>query len=77
MVATSENFGIKRPCKLCLLGGDTMDYQLDCVLLKLSVPEILSNDSEIRDAFSNDMTKVSKLASIFHKAWRKREELLG
>ena len=78
MVATSENFGMKRSCKVCLLGEDTMDHQFDCVLLKLTVPDILSNsDIKICDAFSSNMTKVSNLATLFQKAWRKREELLN
>ena len=62
---------------IAFLEEDTISHILECIILKLEVPEILSNDNiKSSDAFSNDLTKVNTFIAIFQKAWRKREELL-
>ena len=77
MIATSDNFGQKSPCKVCFLGEDTISHVLYCILLKLEVPEILSNQNlEYINVFDSDMSKVNDFAVLFEKAWRKREELI-
>ena len=77
MVATSDNFGLKIPCKVCFLGEDNISHVLDCILLKLEIPEILSNVNRgPNDVFDTDMSKVKQYAALFEKAWRKREEVI-
>ena len=77
MVATSDNFGLKVPCKICFLGEDTISHVLNCILLRIEVPEILSNiDIDANDVFNRDMSKVHQFVVLFEKAWRKREEIL-
>ena len=78
MVATSDNYGQKVSCKLCHLEGDTISHILNCILLKVKVPEILTHrDISISDAYKDDMTRLSMLASVFEKAWRTREDILN
>ena len=78
MIATSDNLGQKVSCKLCHLEEDTISHVMNCILLKLKVPDILTyRDISISDAFRDDMNKLNTLASVFEKAWRKREDILN
>ena len=77
MISTLDNFGISAPCKLCQLETDTISHVLNCIFIKLEVPDILNNlDTNVTDAFKSNINKMKILATIFEKAWRKREELL-
>ena len=77
MISTLDNFGITAPCKLCKLDTDTINHVLNCILLKLEVPELLNNQEiSTKDAFQSNIDKMKTLAGVFEKAWRKREELL-
>ena len=52
-------------------------HVLNCIIIKLEVPDILNNlDTNVNDAFKGNLDKMKILASVFEKAWRKREELL-
>ena len=77
MISTSDNFGQKIPCKMCYIEDESICHVLNCIVLKLNVPEILNNDISITDAFKNNMTRLNTLAAVFEKAWRKREEILN
>ena len=78
MIATADNFGQSVPCKICHLQEDSIPHVIDCILLKLEVPEILTyRDIGPSDIFSEDMEKVSTFAFVFEKAWRKREQIIA
>ena len=73
MITTSDNFGQKSPCKVCHLEDDTISHVLNCIIMKLNVPEILNySDISVSDAFKNNMTRLNTLSSVFEKDWRKR-----
>ena len=78
MVASSENFGLKVPCKFVFSAKIQFPmFSIVYVLLKIEVPQILSNiDVDVNDVFDRDMLKVNKFVVLFEKAWRKREEIL-
>ena len=77
MLSTADNFGLKVPCRLCQLDTDSISHILQCVLLKLQVPQILTNsDVSTDDAFKNNLDRMETLANLFEKAWRKREEII-
>ena len=77
MLNTADNFGLKVPCRLCQLDTDSISHVLQCVLVKLQVPQILINsDISLDDAFKINLDRMETLASVFEKAWRKREEML-
>ena len=76
MMSTPDNFGIKTLCKICSIEEDTTRHLLNCIFLKLKVPEILANnDVNLEDAFKNKIQNMNKLSIVIEKAWRKREEL--
>ena len=75
--AKSSSKGLKVPCRLCQLDTDSISHILQCVLLKLQVPQILTNsDVSTDDAFKNNLDRMETLANLFEKAWRKREEII-
>ena len=77
MVSTSENFGLRVPCKICELEDDTTSHVLSCIFLKLEVPEITDfNEIKVNDVFTEDVIKMNIFVEAFLKVWRKREEIL-
>ena len=77
MLYTMDNLGIEASCKLCKLEKDSIDHILQCIILKLQVPEILNyGDTRTSDVFGDDISRMSNLVNIFEKAWRKRLILL-
>ena len=76
MVETPENFGRDIPCKLCNLSRDQMSHVLECVVIKLACPELITNPVKIADAFDSNMENVRNLAVTYQKAWRVRQKLL-
>ena len=78
MIPTADNFGQTMPCKICHLQEDSIPHVMDCILLKLEVPEILNyRNINLSDIFSADMEKVNTFAFVFEKAWRKREQIIA
>ena len=78
MLYTADNIGLDKPCKLCEIDKDTIDHILQCIVLKLQVPDILTYcGTGISDAFGDDIYGMSNLVNLFKKAWRKREILLN
>ena len=77
MVQTSNNFGTKALCPLCLTEEDVQDHVIDCIIVKIRCPEVVTTESMcINDALQNDVKKMHKFAVIFELAWRTREEIL-
>ena len=68
MLSTLDNFRISAPCKLCQLEKDTISHVLNCIFIKLEVPDILNNlDINVNDAFKSSMEKMKILATVFKK----------
>ena len=77
MMATPENFGLDRLCKICEIERDTTNHVLSCIFLKGEVPEVLGLDVDLsKGVYSDDIDKNISFLKIFEKMWRKREELL-
>ena len=76
MTPVANNQGQKIKCKLCDMGSDDQPHLINCVLLKLRCPDILSSQEEYKDLFGSDVEKIDKLTTLFEKVLREREILL-
>ena len=76
-MATPENFGLDKLCKICEIERDTTNHVISCIFLKGEVPEVLDLDDDfLKSVYSDDIVKNISFLKIFEKMWRKREELL-
>ena len=70
------NMGQKIPCFACGLENDENQHVLNCVILKLSCPELMSNRSiSFEDVYSTDLRKVKEVAKLLKVSMRAREIL--
>ena len=76
MLDVGFNMGKKISCVLCGLGNDDERHLFDCLIIKLSCPEIMENSTaSFDDIYSLDMKKVCQAAKLLRKAMRTREVL--
>ena len=65
MLPVGFNFGQKKPCFACEMSDDTDRHLLECVILKMSCPDIMENiESSFDDIYSSDMEKVFKVSKL-------------
>ena len=78
MLKVFHNFGQKIKCPLCKTEEDDQKHFIECLILKISCPEILNN-TEIKytDLYSNDIEKQNSLSKLLEIAIRKRSEILN
>ena len=77
MVNVGHNYGRKLKCSLCKLEDDTQEHLFNCLILKLSCPELYNSiDEKYEDIFSLNHEKITNVARICEQLIRKREELL-
>ena len=69
MINVPHNFGQKIKCRLCHSGDDDQKHLLECLMIKLASPEILSNtDAKYMDIYSNDIEKQIEISNLLEKA---------
>ena len=76
MLNVSHNYGKERKCPLCLTEDDTQSHLTECSIMKDSLPELISNQVNLQDAFSTDLIKADKITKLIEKIMQKRSELL-
>ena len=77
MIATLENFGLKKLCKICKLEDDTTTHIFSCLFLMIQVPKVIDKSvGSLKDVYNDDVDKMSNISKIFEKLWRKREEII-
>ena len=60
----------------CRISNDTDRHLLECIILKMTCPDIMENSESVyNDVFSSDMTKVKIVANLLKSALRVREIL--
>ena len=78
MLNVSYNFGQKIPCPFCKIAEDNQKHLIECMILKITCPEILNNkDIQYSDIFSESIDKLNEISKLFEIAIRKRTEILN
>ena len=77
MIETSENIGKQIPCKLCDIDLDDQTHIIQCIILKLRCPEILSINENMKNIiFGDNFQELNDFSIIYEKALRIRKILM-
>ena len=78
MINTPDNMGQNTLCKICHISRDEMSHVLNCVVLQLAWQACQDGSVtvEISDAYG-DIGKQKKLAEVYQRKWRMREQILN
>ena len=78
MVNDSSNFGGTKTCKFCNMNElDNQEHMFNCVIMKLRCKELYNMiDIKYNDIFTNETSKLIKIAKVCHSLLRTREILL-
>ena len=76
MLNVGYNFGKKVKCFMCKIKDDTDSHLLECVIIKMSNPNLIENsDVKFDYVYSSNMKDVQKISKILIQAMRTREIL--
>ena len=75
MVQVGHNFGNKDLCPLCHIGANDQLHLSECVVLKVSMPELMDNacDFKYEEIYGEDPAGGMNVTAMLHKSFQKRE----
>ena len=77
MLNVANNYGRKDQCPLCKINQDSQQHLIECLIIKITCPEIYNNvNIRYEDLYSDNTTKQKQITKLFETAIRKREEIL-
>ena len=63
-------------CPVCGLSEDEQNHVLECKVLLSNISDITTEKVEYEDIFHCDISKQTNILRIFHKLWKKRNQIM-